>query len=108
MKKNTQRNESQPTFPGQGEDLAQPDERDQTARRENADRTIQGPRQMIEQAASDIAHGLVDTDLHGHPSNVPGPVTGGPQADVPPEGGNRRTYADSQIRPEKDAAGGKA
>lgn len=100
MKKNTQRNESRPTdFLDRPEDLAQPDERDESARRDDADRTTQGPRQIIEQAASDIGHGLVDTDLHGHPSNVPGPVSGEHQAAVPPEGGNRRTYADSQIKP---------
>lgn len=50
-----------------------------------------GPRQVIEQAARDISRGLRDTDLHGTPSNVPGP---GPQpehspgAEVPPEGVN--------------------
>lgn len=32
-----------------------------------------GPREVIEQAARDIKRGLRDTDLHGIPSNVPGP-----------------------------------
>jgi len=50
-----------------------------------------GPRQVIEQAGRDISRGLRDTDLHGTPSNVPGP---GPQpeqspgAEVPPDGVN--------------------
>jgi len=50
-----------------------------------------GPRQVIEQAARDISRGLRDTDLHGTPSNVPGPGPSpeqSPGADVPPEGVN--------------------
>ncbi len=48
-----------------------------------------GPRQVIEQAARDISRGLRDTDLHGMPSNVPGPgpaPENSPGAEVPPEG----------------------
>lgn len=48
-----------------------------------------GPRQVIEQAARDIGRGLRDTDLHGIPSNVPGPGPApeqSPGADVPPTG----------------------
>lgn len=48
-----------------------------------------GPRQVIEQAARDISRGLRDTDLHGTPSNVPGPGPNpeqSPGAEVPPEG----------------------
>lgn len=48
-----------------------------------------GPRQVIEQAARDISRGLRDTDLHGTPSNVPGPgptPEHSPGAEVPPEG----------------------
>jgi hypothetical protein len=48
-----------------------------------------GPRQVIEQAARDIGRGLRDTDLHGTPSNVPGPGPNpehSPGAEVPPEG----------------------
>lgn len=50
-----------------------------------------GPRQVIEQAARDISRGLRDTDLHGTPSNVPGPGANpeqSPGAEVPPEGVN--------------------
>lgn len=50
-----------------------------------------GPRQVIEQAARDISRGLRDTDLHGTPSNVPGPGASpeqSPGAEVPPEGVN--------------------
>lgn len=45
-----------------------------------------GPREVIEQAARDISRGLRDTDLHGIPSNVPGPGPDpehSPGADVP-------------------------
>lgn len=59
-----------------------------------------GPRQVIDQAASDIAHGLKDTDLHGIPSDVPGPgpaAEDSPGAEVPPEGGDRQHYAERQI-----------
>ena len=48
-----------------------------------------GPRQIIEQAARDINLGLRDTDLHGTPSNVPGPGVAperSPGAEVPPDG----------------------
>lgn len=48
-----------------------------------------GPRQVIEQAARDIRRGLRDTDLHGIPSNVPGPGPApedSPGAEVPPDG----------------------
>jgi hypothetical protein len=48
-----------------------------------------GPRQVIEQAARDIERGLRDTDLHGTPSNVPGPGPAperSPGAEVPPAG----------------------
>ncbi len=47
------------------------------------------PRQVIEQAASDIEHGLVDTDRRGLPSDVPGPGAApehSPGAEVPEEG----------------------
>lgn len=47
-----------------------------------------GPRQVIEQAARDIRRGLRDTDLHGTPSNVPGPGPApeqSPGAEVPPD-----------------------
>lgn len=50
-----------------------------------------GPRQVIEQAARDISRGLRDTDLHGTPSNVPGPGPSpeqSPGAEVPPDGVN--------------------
>lgn len=57
-----------------------------------------GPRQVIEQAASDIAHGLKDTDLHGIPSDVPGPVTADtPEAEVPPQGVGTRNYGEHQL-----------
>lgn len=48
-----------------------------------------GPREIITQAARDISRGLRDTDLHGTPSNVPGPGAqpeNSPGAEVPPDG----------------------
>jgi len=50
-----------------------------------------GPRQLIAQATRDISRGLRDTDLHGTPSNVPGPGPApehSPGAEVPPNGVN--------------------
>lgn len=79
---------------------------DQTPAGAAVDRKALGPRQVIEQAASDIAHGLQDTDLHGTPTNVPGPVSGSlPVASVPEQGGDRRSYAADQKAPPQSAAG---
>lgn len=66
---------------------------------DDAGRDTQGPRQVIEQAASDVAHGLVDTDLHGTQNDVPGPGPApedSPGAEVPREGVDRKNYSDSQ------------
>ena len=50
--------------------FAQPDERDQTAEsRPVIDRKVLGPRRVIQQAARDIARGLVDNDQHGTPTD---------------------------------------
>ena len=49
----------------------------------------EGPRQIVEQAASDIAHGLRDTERRGIPSDVPGPGPApehSPGASVPEDG----------------------
>lgn len=56
---------------------------------EEAVEETRGPRAVIEQAARDISRGLRDTDLHGTPTNVPGPGSqpeNSPGAEVPPEG----------------------
>jgi hypothetical protein len=48
-----------------------------------------GSRNLIKQAERDISRGLRDTDLHGVPSNVPGPGPAPeqtPGASVPPDG----------------------
>lgn len=55
-----------------------------------------GPRQVIEQAASDVSHGLIDTEGRGTPSNVPAPGPDpehSPGAEVPAGGIDRRSYA---------------
>lgn len=55
-----------------------------------------GPREAIEQAARDISRGLRDTDLHGTPSNVPGPGPDpeqSPGAEVPPDERDVRAHA---------------
>jgi hypothetical protein len=51
--------------------LPLPHERDESADAEAPGST--GPREVIEQAARDIARGLKDTDRHGIPGDVPGP-----------------------------------
>jgi hypothetical protein len=51
-----------------------------------------GPREVIKQAARDIHRGLLDTDLHGVPANVPGPHRDPERSEgavVPPEGVDR-------------------
>ena len=56
-----------------------------------------GPREKIEQAARDISRGLRDTDLHGTPSNVPGPGADpeqSPGADVLPDEKELRAHAE--------------
>ncbi|MCG2578728.1 hypothetical protein LZ012_17155 [Dechloromonas sp. XY25] len=75
--------------------LAQPDERDQTPAGTAVDRKTIGPRQIIQQAARDVARGLQDTDLHGTSTNVPGPPPRQAEPMVSPAG-NRRSYADDQ------------
>ncbi|MGE5469811.1 MAG: hypothetical protein ACM3X0_03320 [Bacteroidota bacterium] len=50
---------------------------------------VKGPRGLIEQAARDIRQGLLDTDLHGTPTNIPGPHRAADQsggAEVPANG----------------------
>lgn len=75
--------------------FAQPDETVES--RPVIDRKVLGPRRVIQQAARDIARGLKDTDQHGTPTNVPGPVSR--QAAARPlvaQGGDRQSYADDQ------------
>lgn len=90
-----------------GDDLAQPDERDQTPETgTTANRKTLGPRMVIQQAARDIAQGQQDTDLHGVPSNVPGPAARQPTPNtLPTQGGDRRSYAEDQTG--KARGGGK-
>lgn len=97
MKRNTQAtgHGQSPTRDAPAGGLAQPDERDESVQgRSTIDRKTLGPRQIIQQAARDVARGLKDTDLHGTSTNVPGPR----QATKPmvSSGGNRRSYADDQ------------
>lgn len=59
-------------------DLRAPHERDEAPDPLDSSETtpVGGPRQVIEQAASDVSRGLVDTDRHGVPNDVPGPGPG--------------------------------
>ena len=60
-----------------------------------------GPREVIEQAERDVGQGLVDTDWHGAPSNVPGPRRS-QRAELPAAGGNRATYSERRRSPRPD------
>ncbi|HEX6734547.1 MAG TPA: hypothetical protein VF096_07015 [Azonexus sp.] len=96
MKRSSHATTGRPGEPPAG-DLAQPDERDLTTDRKGAiDRKTLGPRLVIQQATRDIARGLKDTDLHGTPSNVPGPARPGVAEPVAP-GGSKRSYATDQL-----------
>jgi hypothetical protein len=67
----TQVNLSQPL--PQGEPFL-PHERDQAPDAQPPDgEETKGPREVIRQAQDDVNRGLRDTDLHGTPSDVPGP-----------------------------------
>lgn len=100
MKKTSHEVDSKRPEPtGLGGEKAPPDEKNeipQAGAKVNLE-TL-GPRLIIQQAARDIAQGLKDTDLHGIPSNVPGPVPNDlPDAAATPiQGGDRRSYADEQ------------
>lgn len=77
-------------------DLRLPHEREEAP---DATAAADGPRQVIEQAGSDLAHGLCDTDRRGVPSDIPGPGPSPEQstgAEVPPEGVSRTRYARHQ------------
>lgn len=74
--------------PREGE-LPLPHERDEAPEKDEAG--VLKRREVIQQAARDIARGLRDTDQHGVPTDVPGPGADperSPGADVPPEGVN--------------------
>lgn len=83
--------------PARKEESRLPHERDESPDPLDATHTtpMGGPRQVIEQAASDVSHGLIDTDRHGVPADVPGPAPApeeSPGADVPPEGIDRQSH----------------
>lgn len=94
-------------------DLRLPHERDEAPDLLDSSETtpVSGPRQVIEQAASDLSRGLVDTDRHGTPSDVPAPgptPEESPGAEVPDEGGLDRLSLSGRgekkiPRPGKDA-----
>jgi hypothetical protein len=94
-------------------DLRLPHERDEAPDPLDSSETtpVSGPRQVIEQAASDLSRGLVDTDRHGTPSDVPAPGPApeeSPGAEVPDEAGLDRKSLSGRgekrnPRPGKDA-----
>jgi hypothetical protein len=94
-------------------DLRAPHERDEAPDPLDDSETtpVGGPRQVIEQAASDVGRGLVDTDRRGIPSDVPAP---GPRPEdspgaetLQPEGIDRKSLSGRgekrNVRPGKDA-----
>ena len=93
-------------------DLRAPHERDEAPDPLDDSETtpIGGPRQIIEQAASDVSRGLVDTG-RGIPDNVPSPGPApedSPGAEMPQEEGlDRKSLAERgekrNVRPGKDA-----
>ena len=93
-------------------DLREPYERDEAPDLLDDSETtpVGGPRQVIEQAASDVNRGLVDTG-RGIPDNVPSPGPApedSPGAEMPQEEGlDRKSLAERgekrNIRPGKDA-----
>lgn len=86
--------------PGQDK-LPLPHERDQTPET-IPPRTEKGPRQVIDQAASDIRRGLRDSERRGVPSDVPGPGAApqdSPGAEVPPEGVDGAGYTPGNPSP---------
>lgn len=75
MKQDSKQQPASETAPGEHDGTKQPSGTQET-----------GPREVIEQAARDIRRGLRDTDLHGIPTNVPGPGADpehSPGAEVP-------------------------
>jgi len=87
-----------PTQPSNHGDLRLPHEHDE-APKAGRDVDVSSsplPRQVIEQAASDITRGLRDTERRGTPSNVPAPGPGpedSPGGEVPAGGIDRHSTA---------------
>lgn len=81
-----------------------PHERDETTSSSNhKDSASSPPRQVIEQAASDISRGLRDAERRGAPSDVPAPgpaPENSPGGEVPATGIDRhsRSSRDEQLR----------
>ena len=94
-------------------DLRLPHERDEAPDPLDSSETVpvSGPRQVIEQAASDLSRGLMDTDRHGVPNDIPssGPrPEESPGAELPNEEGIDRKSLSGRgdkrnLRPGKDA-----
>ncbi|CAL94430.1 hypothetical protein [Azoarcus olearius] len=75
--------------PPREDELPLPFERDEAPDTPPDAREEGRPRQVIEQAASDVARGLVDTERRGIPTDVPAPAPPpehSPGASVPEEG----------------------
>ena len=107
---------SDPALAYNQDDLRMPHERDESPK-DGADKLNSSTpvaRQVIEQAASDIARGLRDTERRGVPSDVPSPgpaPENTPGGEVPESGIDRKATKSraEQFRAEKEEKnGGKA
>jgi len=87
-----------PAQPSNQGDLRLPHEHDESPKsgRDSDTSSTPVPRQVIEQAASDITRGLRDSERRGIPSDVPAPGPGpeqSPGGEVPPAGIDRKSTA---------------
>jgi hypothetical protein len=85
-----------PTQPSNQGDMRLPHEHDESPDLENGKKSAPPPRQVVEQAASDITRGLRDTERRGTPSDVPAPgpsPENTPGGEVPAAGIDRRSTA---------------
>lgn len=80
-----------------------PHERDESAGKASSSPV---PRQVVEQAASDITRGLRDSERRGTPSDVPAPGPApehSPGGEAPPEGVDRESTASREEQMKKKA-----
>lgn len=100
------------THPPGGDDLRAPHERDESSSPfpVSGPPPASGPRQVVEQAGSDVARGLIDSERRGVPNEVPDAGRPQPEAspgsEVPPAGIDRGSLASRED--EFEAGAGRA